>query len=129
MYPQTSKQIIDMMQICKDICSMGHALRKQNKIPVRTPLKELQFDGAFLWKEYQKIIKEELNLENINPFFTKKDEEYEQWVIKSENGINVRLNVYLDKYQVEQGEKSKERRQQILFNKFNEKNMEEKSLE
>lgn len=147
---QTDAQVLDMMDITRKICKIGHLLRKKNNLPVSLPLKELQFEGVFIHKQYQDLIKGELNVEYVNPFFHRgefeklykantnflkrflskwfkkyKEKKYhflgEDWIETEKQGIKVALNVYLDDYQIIQLEETKKRRQEIQKNKRLEK--------
>lgn len=70
--------ILNQMSIVRTYCSMGHNLRKKNNLPVSLRITEVQFNGCpskqhpkhnFLWREFYEMIADELNAENINPFF------------------------------------------------------------
>jgi isoleucyl-tRNA synthetase len=52
------------MQITRDICTAGNAERQKYDIPVRQPLRIL-FSKVAVGEEYQKIIKEELNVKEV----------------------------------------------------------------
>jgi hypothetical protein len=108
-------QVLDMMKVCREICSLGHKLRKQNNLNTRLPLKELQFSGAFLWKDYQDLIKDELNVYYVNPFINKTVNQ--SWVSIEENGIKVFLNTTIEDSQRISEQKTKEHREEIIKRK------------
>jgi hypothetical protein len=115
------------MQLCRDICSLAHRLRRENNLPVRLPLKELQFSGVFLPKEYQKLIKDDLNVVDINPFISKGEFDHievgcgENWAELKENDIVLALNIHLDDWQIKEEQEAKKRRQSIMKNKYEKK--------
>jgi len=56
---------IDEMQIVRDVVTLGLQARQKAGIPVRQPLGELRITNYELRKEYNEIIKEELNIKEI----------------------------------------------------------------
>lgn len=67
-WPKASEiqmEIIANMEIVRDICTKGNALRKKENIPVRQPLQTLTVTELKLSNEYIEIIKEELNVKEV----------------------------------------------------------------
>ncbi len=58
------KDIINAMKITREICNVGNMLRKKTNIPIRQPLATLYIPMA-MPEEHKQIIKEELNIKNI----------------------------------------------------------------
>jgi isoleucyl-tRNA synthetase len=61
---KVNNSILKNMQIARDICAAGNAERQKLDIPVRQPLRIL-FSKVNVGEEYQKIIKEELNVKEV----------------------------------------------------------------
>lgn len=59
------ESIIGDMQVTRDICTEGNALRKSSSIPVRQPLKGFSVLNFNLPEKYTELIKEELNVKNV----------------------------------------------------------------
>ncbi|HEY5588994.1 MAG TPA: class I tRNA ligase family protein [Candidatus Paceibacterota bacterium] len=57
--------VIDEMQIVRDVVTLGLQARQKAGIPVRQPLGELRITNYELRKEYNEIIKDELNIKEI----------------------------------------------------------------
>lgn len=61
-----NSQLVKEMQLVRDIVEVGHALRKENNIPVRQPLKELKVNSEeLIIKELEQILLDELNIKSI----------------------------------------------------------------
>jgi isoleucyl-tRNA synthetase len=58
-------EVLHHMEIVRNMCAQGNALRKESKIPVRQPLTSLQILEANLEEEYLKIISDELNVKMV----------------------------------------------------------------
>ena len=58
------KSILDGMEIVREFCASGNMGRKKLGIPIRQPL-ETFFIPTTMSEEYKNIIKEELNVKNI----------------------------------------------------------------
>ncbi|MGI9118390.1 MAG: class I tRNA ligase family protein [Minisyncoccia bacterium] len=58
-------QVLENMQKVRDICTEGNALRKKSTIPVRQPLLSITVVSENLDKEYEEIIKDELNVKQV----------------------------------------------------------------
>ncbi len=58
-------EMLENMQIVRDICTEGNALRKKENIPVRQPLAKLEVQQLKLEQEYKELIKEELNVKEV----------------------------------------------------------------
>lgn len=139
---QTNEQVIEMMEKCRQVCSIGHSLRKSKNLSVKLPLKELQFEGIILFKQYRDLIKDELNVVDVNHFIKKgefkhlitwkrklfaffskkwKKKNYEllgeEWIEMEKDGIKVALNIHLDHWQLKAEIDAKERRQEIMNKK------------
>ncbi len=56
---------IEGMQKVRDICTEGNALRKKSTIPVRQPLLSITVVSEKLDKDYEEIIKDELNIKEV----------------------------------------------------------------
>jgi hypothetical protein len=63
--------VLDLMAKCRQVCYLGHRLRHEQNIPTRAPLKELQYEGVYLPQEYRDLIRDDVNVESVNPFFCK----------------------------------------------------------
>ena len=66
-WPTTEKydeEMISHMQLVRDLCTVGNALRKKANIPVRQPL-AFFFVTEDLADEYKELIKEELNVKAV----------------------------------------------------------------
>lgn len=59
-----NEEIIEHMQLVRDLCTVGNALRKKANIPVRQPL-SFFFVTEDLTDAYKEIIKEELNVKAV----------------------------------------------------------------
>ena len=58
--------LISEMKVVREIVEVGHSLRKENNIPVRQPLRELQITNSkFQIKELEQILLDELNIKSI----------------------------------------------------------------
>ncbi|MBP9701144.1 MAG: class I tRNA ligase family protein, partial [Candidatus Pacebacteria bacterium] len=57
--------LINQMQIVRDICAQGNALRKKEGIPVRQPLAQLFVTDWNLEERYKTIVMEELNVRDV----------------------------------------------------------------
>jgi isoleucyl-tRNA synthetase len=65
--PITNYQLlIDEMQEVREVVTLGLQSRQKAGIPVRQPLKQLQITNYKLPKEYEEIIKDELNIKEIS---------------------------------------------------------------
>ncbi len=76
------KNLESGMAILQQVVSLGHSLRKEQKIKVRQPLSKLYIyaaDISFLQKEEQ-LIAEELNIKEI--IFVENEEDYVSYAIK-----------------------------------------------
>lgn len=62
-----NSKLLSEMQKVREIVEIGHALRKENNIPVRQPLNKLQITNDKLQiKELEQLILDELNIKSIN---------------------------------------------------------------
>jgi len=61
------QEVEEKMQVVRDICALGHAKRKESKIPVRQPLKQCQISNVKfqIEDEYKELLKEELNVKDV----------------------------------------------------------------
>jgi len=58
--------LLSEMKTIRDIVEIGHSLRKENNIPVRQPLKELQITNSKLQiKQLEQLLLDELNVKSI----------------------------------------------------------------
>lgn len=99
---ETSLKLIEDMSYIRDICSLGNALRKENNIPVRQPLKSLSVISKPLEEGLLEIIKEELNVKNV--FFTSKIPVGENFVGNTQNDIVVYLDTSVSEELILEGE-------------------------
>ncbi|HDY87350.1 MAG TPA: isoleucine--tRNA ligase, partial [bacterium] len=62
------EDILGRMDVVRRVCSLGHSVRHQNRIRVRQPLLEVVLAGkeSHLAEKYIDIIKDELNVKNVN---------------------------------------------------------------
>jgi isoleucyl-tRNA synthetase len=66
-WPKANKidsKILENMQIARDICTAGNAERQKFDIPIRQPLRIL-FSKVSVGEEYQQIVKDELNVKEV----------------------------------------------------------------
>lgn len=95
-YPKANKdlekndQILTNMQIVRDICSKGNAIRKLQNIPVRQPLALLEVVEKPLGEKYTEIIKDELNVKEVN--FVKKLTDGDNFAISEGVSLDIALN-------------------------------------
>ena len=61
---KVNSKILENMKITREICTAGNAERQKYDIPIRQPLRIL-FSKAGVGEEYQKIIKDELNVKEV----------------------------------------------------------------
>lgn len=76
-------KVLEDMALVRKVVEMGHALRKEAKIPVRQPLSELQISECGVQNELFDLVAAELNLKqvsNLNSEFKNKD------VVEKEDG-------------------------------------------
>ncbi len=59
-----NEMLLESMEMVRDLCTGGHALRKSVNIPVRQPLLSFTIDKE-IDEELQDLIREELNVRNI----------------------------------------------------------------
>lgn len=60
----SNKDVLNAMETVRDFCASGNMLRKKLNIPVRQPLATF-FIPTAMSEEYQELLKEELNVKNI----------------------------------------------------------------
>lgn len=107
---QSDEQIREMMDYTCRVCSIISTLRKQHNLPNKLRLPEAQVqiviasgdrkdsgevlskDLLFLFKDYREIISNESNIEWVEPFFSPEKHE-EDYILKSEGNISVKLNI------------------------------------
>jgi isoleucyl-tRNA synthetase len=70
-WPEFEEKLIDekltkQMILVRQICELGHAARKEAKIKVRQPLQKLQVINGELDKELAQLIKDELNVKEVD---------------------------------------------------------------
>jgi isoleucyl-tRNA synthetase len=61
---EESGKLLEEMQVVRDLCTVGNALRKKSNIPLRQPL-AFFFVTEDLSDEYKEIIKDELNVKAV----------------------------------------------------------------
>ncbi len=63
----TSDQVLiqEKMDIVRELCTLGNAMRKKENIPVRQPLQKYYIAVTQLDTEYKELIKEELNVKEV----------------------------------------------------------------
>ncbi len=93
--PGKPDSILEDMALVRKVTEMGHALRKETKIPVRQPLGELRINNEQLTNEYKQIISEELNVKDVvsvetQDFASLQDKE--NFVVKEDGGLKVALD-------------------------------------
>ncbi len=88
-FEEVDEKIKKQMALAREICEIGHNLRKRAGIKVRQALSSLVISNISLTKEYKSLIKAELNLKKVEI----RDEipEGKNWEIRQE-GIRVALN-------------------------------------
>lgn len=58
-------ELLNNMQVVRNLCTAGNAERQKLNIPIRHPLSELRIKNYELKKEYLELIKNELNVKEI----------------------------------------------------------------
>lgn len=61
----SAAEVLEKMQIVRDLVSLGLQMRQKNNIPVRQPLASFTITNKDLNEEYLEIIKDELNVKEI----------------------------------------------------------------
>jgi len=61
---KVNQEVLSAMQTTQELCTTGNRLRKMSNIPIRQPLATL-FMPTTMPKEYEQIIKDELNVKQI----------------------------------------------------------------
>jgi len=93
--------ILQDMQLTRDYCSLGHALRKKLNIPVSYPLYEAHINGntgiGFLTKDFRQLIQDELNIDHVEPFISTFSKYAELEEIEK-NGLKIVIDVSKDHY-------------------------------
>lgn len=109
-WPEVKKKFIDTevmenMDRVRKVVELALALRAQNSIKVRQPLKSLIVSGIELSKDYIDLIKDEVNVGEvlIENSKTKTYKKQGVWVEKEENNIVVALNIEISKELQEEG--------------------------
>lgn len=87
---KTDEQMLSNMELVRDICSKGNAIRKLQNIPVRQPLGVLEVVGEPLTEEYIEIIKDELNVKEVN--FVKKITDGDNFFSSENVALDMALN-------------------------------------
>ncbi len=84
------EKLKNQMSLTREVCEIGHNLRKEAGIKVRQALSTLVIDDNSLSDDYKTLIKDELNLKNVE----EKDSlpQGKDWQTK-DKGIKVALNV------------------------------------
>jgi isoleucyl-tRNA synthetase len=95
-FPVVEESLIDedlesQMDFARTVSSLGQALRVENALKLRQPLSKVEISGIkSLDQEYQDIIKEELNVKEID--LVKKVKDGKNWVKSEADGVVVSLN-------------------------------------
>lgn len=89
---ETEKNLLKDMELTRNISSIGNSIRKQNKLAVRQPLLEMavKTEGSELPEEYLEIVKDELNIKEVN--FVDELPKDENWLEIIENQIGASIN-------------------------------------
>lgn len=86
----------EKMKFTRVVSSLGQAIRVQNALKLRQPLAKVKISGIKnLGKEYQGIIKEELNVKMIE--IVDKVKEESDWVNMGDSDVKISLNTKLSK--------------------------------
>ena len=104
LWPEKEKvdeKLLEKMNIVRQICSLGHAIRKEKQLKARQPLGELQIANCELKKELAILIKQELNIKKVE--FVEKITEQGNWAIKKQDNIEIALNLELTSELKEEG--------------------------
>ena len=100
-----NQKLLDEMNVVRDICSLGHAIRKQAGVKARQPLASLKLkvksEKLKIEKELLNLIKDELNVKKAE--FTDKIEQKDDWAVKKDNNIEIALNLELSTELKEEG--------------------------
>jgi len=88
-----NEKLISEMELVRKITELGHAIRAEEGIRVRQPLQELRIMNYELRKDLVDLIKEELNVKEIE--FVKEIGERKGWVLKSKGDLTIALNTIL----------------------------------
>jgi len=115
--------VLEKMEVTRNICHLAHRLRRESKIPVKVPIKEIQYSGVFLTKAYRDLIGDDINARDVNSFILKGEFDHiekgcgEEWIEHTEGDLTIALNIHLDDWQLLEGKKAKERRDKIIKRK------------
>lgn len=93
------------MSLTRKVCTLINSLRKENNLPNKLKLHEVQIktDG-FILRECRKLISEECNIDQVEPFFIEDDHDW--WIEKGDGDVfvklcNVRSPVWEKEYQMQ----------------------------
>ncbi len=97
-WPEFDEKLIDQnlineMTTAQKVVEIVHAIRAEQKIKVRQPLADLEIYGAKISPEIFQIILDEVNVKNGHLVDELKEEE--NYVIKTDGTLGVRLNIGL----------------------------------
>ena len=99
------QKLLDKMALIRQVCSLGHAIRKQAAAKVRQPLALLklktQNSKMKNEKELLNLIRDELNVKEVK--FVEKIEEKKEWAVKKQDDIEIALNLELTSELKEEG--------------------------
>jgi isoleucyl-tRNA synthetase len=82
---------LDAMAYVRKVVELGHAIRKEHKLPVRQPLDSIKFSSVSnLTRGHVELVIQELNMKNADHDFSSIGEEY---VTREENGTRVYIDI------------------------------------
>ncbi|MCD4761073.1 isoleucine--tRNA ligase [bacterium] len=84
-------KVLEQMDTIKQIAERAHALRAKSGMKVRQPLAKLEVVGAKLEDNYKEILKDELNVENIE--VVKKVNVSNGWIVDDEQTVSLDTNL------------------------------------
>ena len=99
-----NQNIIKKMQEVRDVCSVAHAIRMEDKLPLRQPLSCAYFTGAKVLSSKDEVFLNLLAKEiNVSKVYIGEPKEKDNFKTKEDCNINVYLNVCLSAELKEEG--------------------------
>jgi len=95
------KDLNEKMDLVRKIVSLGLELRAKAKIKVRQPLSKLQIANCKMQNEFIDLIKDELNVKEIETVEEFKEEK--KWIFGEEEGLKIALNIEITPQLKEEG--------------------------
>jgi isoleucyl-tRNA synthetase len=95
------RDLNEKMDLTRKIVGLGLELRAKAKIKIRQPLNKLQLTTHNLQDEFVNLIKEELNIKEVE--IVKEIREGKDWILASEEEIKIALNIEITPQLREEG--------------------------